>query len=400
MDLELFQNSDMGDLVPIWGSLPGGVWEHKAFLPRPLGEASPDLSGRAYRSVATARAALGALDSTAQRLPNPGLFRMSTLRLEAQSTAALEGTYEPLARVLAADQAAESDDPSLREVLNYVGVAETAFAWSVEGRLWSVPGLASLQALLVRGTNSEREISGQVRPIQVVVGRRPGAAPSEPPIKAARYIPPPPGPDLEARLRDLLGWMQADHGEQIDPVVAAAMGHYTFEALHPFHDGNGRLGRLLIVLQLHSAAVLAEPTLSVSPWFEMRRDQYYDALLGVSTTGEWSDWVEFFATGLAESADGTRRRMLALADIQASLKDQLQQSRIRTGNARVLVDFAVGNPTFTTVQAADALGVQYAGAKRLIDSLIELDILAPFDDRSYNRRFHAPRVMEALLASP
>lgn len=400
MDLELFQNAEMGDLVPISGSLPGGgTWEHKAFLPRPLGEASPELSGRAYRSVATARAALGALDSTAQRLPNPGLFRISTLRLEAQSTAALEGTYEPLARVLAADETAGSDDPSLREVLNYVVVAETAFAWSDEGRLWSVPGLASLQALLVRGTNSERDISGRVRPIQVVVGRRPGAAPSEPPIKAARYVPPPPGPDLEARLRDLLGWMRADHNEQIDPVVAAAMGHYTFEALHPFHDGNGRLGRLLIVLHLHGAGVLGEPTLSVSPWFEARRDQYYDALLGVSTTGEWSDWVEFFATGLAESAAETRRRMLALADIQASLKEHLQQSRLRTGNARVLVDFAVGHPTFTVAQAADALGLQYAGAKKLIDSLIELGILAPFDDRSYNRRYHAPRVMEVLLGS-
>jgi len=233
----------------------------------------------------------------------------------------------------------------------------------------------------------------------VVVGRRLGADPSEPPIKAARYVPPPPGPDLEARLRDLLGWMQTNHNAQIDPVVAAAMGHYTFEALHPFHDGNGRLGRLLIVLHLHGAGVLAEPTLSVSPWFEARRDEYYDALLGVSTTGEWSDWVEFFATGLAESADETRRRMLALADIQASLKEQLQQSRMRTGNARVLVDFAVGHPTFTVAQAADALGVQYAGAKKLIDSLIELAILAPFDDRAYNRRYHAPRVMEALLGA-
>ena len=83
-------------------------------------------------------------------------------------------------------------------------------------------------------------------------------------IKAARYVPPPPGADLEARLRDLIAWMQTDHGGRIDPAVAAGMGHYEFEALHPFHDGNGRLGRLFIVLQLHASGALIEPTLSVS----------------------------------------------------------------------------------------------------------------------------------------
>jgi len=122
--------------------------------------------------------------------------------------------------------------------------------------------------------------------------------------------------DLEARLRDLVAWMHADHSGSIDPVVAAAMGHYEFEALHPFHDGNGRLGRLLIVLQLYSAGVLTEPTLSVSPWFEARRQEYYNALLRVSTDGDWSTWIEFFALGLAESAEAARTRMLALAAVQ------------------------------------------------------------------------------------
>lgn len=294
-----------------------------------MSDDSPELSGRAYRHVGDARAALAALDSTAQRLPNPKLFRNSTLRLEAQSTAALEGTYEPLARVLAADSD-DVQDPSLREVLNYVIVAETAFGWAEEGRGWGSSDLANLQGLLMRGTSSEREHSGQVRPVQVVIGRREGVSPGEIPIKEARYVPPPPGADLEARLRDLIVWMQADHEDRIDPVVAAAMGHYEFEALHPFHDGNGRLGRLLIVLQLYASGVLTEPTLSVSTWFEARRAEYYDALLGVSTDGDWSTWVEFFAQGLADSADAARRRMLTLAAVQAELNEGLQSTPIRT----------------------------------------------------------------------
>lgn len=397
MDVKLFQKAPFGKLVPISGALPGGgTWEHWAFLPNPLLDDSPELSRRAYRHVGDARAALAALDSTAKRLPNPRLFRSSTLRLEAQSTAALEGTYEPLARVLAADSD-DVQDPSLREVLNYLIVAETAFGWAEEGRVWGSSSLANLQGMLMRGTPSEREHSGQVRPVQVVIGRREGVSPGEIPIKAARYVPPPPGADLEARLRDLIVWTQADHGDHIDPVVAAAMGHYEFEALHPFHDGNGRLGRLLIVLQLYASRVLTEPTLSVSTWFEARRTEYYDALLGVSTDGDWSTWVEFFARGLADSADAARRRMLTLAAVQAELKERLQSTPIRTGNARLLVDFAVGQPTFTVAQAARALGIGNAGAKKLIDSLVTHDILAPYDERVYGRRFHAPRVLDVLL---
>lgn len=398
MDVQLFQKAPFGKLVPISGSLPGGgAWDHWAFLPDPLGDVSPELSGRAYRYVGDARAALAALDATAQRLPNPRLFRSSTFRLEAQSTAALEGTYEPLARVLAADSN-DVQDPSLREVLNYVIVAEVAFDNAEDGRGWSLSALEDLQAMLVRGTPSERDHCGQIRPVQVVIGRREGAPPGEIPIKAARYVPPPPGPDLEARLRDLMSWMQADHTGQIDPVVAAAMAHYEFEALHPFHDGNGRLGRLLIVLQLYASGVLIETTLSVSTWFEARRSEYYDALLGVSTVGDWSSWIEFFARGLAESAEAARTRMLALAAVQADLKAQLQATPIRTANARLLIDFAVGQPTFTVAQAAKALGIGNAGAKKLIDSLVSHAILAPYDERVYARRFHAPRVLEVLLA--
>lgn len=397
MDLDLFQNPLMGTLVPISGFSPDDApWSHKAFLPNPLPDASPELTGAAYRGVAEARAALSALDATAQRLPNPRLFRRSTLRLEAHSTAALEGTYEPLVRVLAADEE-EAADPSLREVINYLVVAETAFAWNEEGRPWSTASLATLQALLVEGTASEREESGEIRRIQVVIGRRPEADPRTPPIQAARFVPPPPGTDLEARVRDLLGWMQVAPRPEIDPVVAAAMGHYAFEALHPFHDGNGRLGRLFIVLQLHKAGVLTEPTLSVSPWFESRRTGYFDALMGVSTHGDWPTWVEFFAQGLAESARTTHRRMLSLADLQEQLKGRVQESSLRSMKASALIDFAVGQPTFTIRQASDGIGMAYQGTKKLVDKLVHLGIIAPYGARTYNRRFHAPAVMDVLL---
>jgi Fic family protein len=186
--------------------------------------------------------------------------------------------------------------------------------------------LASLQGLLVKGTASEHEHAGQIRPVQVVTGRRESAPPSEIPTRAAHFVPPSPGAELEAGMRDLAGWMHTDHGKEIDPVVAVPMGHYEFEALPPFRDGSGRIGRLLIVLQLNRAGALSEPTLSVSPWFEARRGECYDPLLGVSTEGDWSTWVEFFSLGLAESADATRERMLALAAMQEELKEHLRST--------------------------------------------------------------------------
>lgn len=394
---ELFRNSPTGELVRISGiDARTGPWIHQAFLPHPLADISPELDGATYRQVAASRAALAALDATAARLPNPRLFRHSTLRLEAQSTAALEGTYEPLARVLSNDPQ-EGQDPALTEVLNYVAVAETAFDWNEQGRPWSVSTLSALHTMLMRGTVGEREYHG-VRPIQVVIGRREDARPADPPIVAARFVPPPPGFELEARLADLLTWSQIDHQPMIDPVVAAAMTHYTFEALHPFHDGNGRIGRLLIVLQLGRLGVLSEPTITVSPWFEARRQRYYDALFGVSTEGDWSTWVRMFAEGLEASADQAQRRMLALADVQAALKARVQDSAIRTANARRLVDFAVARPSFTVRSAADELGIRYPGAKKLVDSLVEIGVLAELGERNYNRRFHAPEVLLVLLS--
>lgn len=179
MDVELFRNSPSGELVRISGTSASGPWTHHAFLPHPLTEVGPTLTSAAYRSVADARAALAALDATAARLPNPRLFRHSSLRLEAQSTAALEGTYEPLARVLTEDPG-DGHDPSMREVLNYLTVAETAFEWAAQGRAWSLSTIGELHRMLIKGTAGERDYSG-VRPIQVVVGRRGGRPPRRTP---------------------------------------------------------------------------------------------------------------------------------------------------------------------------------------------------------------------------
>lgn len=389
----MFGNPASGVLVPIHGTDPRrGPWEHRAFVPHPLLDESPDLSSRTYLLVADARAALGALDSTARQLPNPQLLRRPALRREAQSTSALEGTYAPLSEVLTADDE-QPANTNLREIFNYVAAAEHAFAGQSEGRPLSLGILREIQQILVGGTPSDTPQAGRVRDIQVAIGHIPGAS-----VADARFVPHPPGDELSTRLRELVDWMTVDRSRSLDPVVAAAMAHYQFETLHPFNDGNGRIGRLLIVLQLYAARVISEPTLTVSPWFEARRRDYYDCLLGVSTDSRWDDWVGFFATGIEASATSTREQMLALVEVQTALKERVRASSLRADSARAAVDFAVGHPSFTVRNLQDALGLTYGRTNKLVEQLIAIDVLDPLEQfGTYSRRFSAPQVLEVLL---
>ncbi|OYN92274.1 cell filamentation protein Fic [Parenemella sanctibonifatiensis] len=390
----MFQPAAPGSLVPITGSDPAlGAWEHRAFLPSPLSTTAPNLSVQTNLVIGNARAALAALDSTARQLPNPRLLRLPTLRREAQSTSALEGTYAPLADVLIADDEAPTT-PELTEILNYVAAANFGFSWIADGRPFTTSFVCDLQGRLMKGTPLE-PISGRLREGQVVIGQRPDADPREHPVHNARFIPCPPGLELEAGLSALVSWLKEDHSQQIDPVVATAMSHYQFETLHPFHDGNGRIGRLLIVLHLVTSGILSEPTLTVSPWFEARRTQYYDALLSVSTAGAWDPFVAFFAEGIRQAAETTHAEMLDLVTVQAELKAIIRDSKLRADSAHSLVDVAIANSSFTVRKAAAALGLSYHRTNTLVGQLGDLGILQEVGG-GYNRIFYAPRVLEVL----
>jgi len=296
--------------------------------------------------------------------------------------------------VLTADEDAPTTS-ELVEILNYVRMANLGFAHVSEGRPLTVGFLSELQGLLMQGTPLRAE-SGHLRDKQVVIGRRADLADGGMPIIGARFVPAPPGLPLETGLRDLTDWMRRDHRGNIDPVIAAAMSHYQFETLHPFTDGNGRVGRLLIVLHLQSTGVLSEPTLTVSPWFEARRAEYYDSLLAVSTRNDWNGFIRFFVAGLTQSAESTQKAMVALAAVQIELKERVRASTLRADSALRLVDLAVANPSFSVRRVEDALGISYTRANKLVGQLVDLGVLAVLDPEAYKRRFFAPRVLEVL----
>ena len=381
----------MGQLVPILGPDPATheVVEGQAFLPARLPR-DLTLSTRSWNAVSGATAALARLDGAARLIPNPQLLRRPALRREAQSTSALEGTYAPFADVLAADEDDESSmSAELREVLNFERTAELAFSWPEERPL-TLGMLGELQRTLVHGTAGELSDAGGLRDRIVVIGAR-GRS-----FDSARFVPPPPGDPLRAEVQALLDWMESP--PELPTVVQAAMAHYQFETLHPYSDGNGRLGRLLVIVQLLRGALIREPLLVVSPWFERRREQYQDSLLELSCDGDWDAWIAFFADGVAASAAESQLKVERLVELQSQLRATVQQAGKRGAAERLAADL-VGTPFVTRREVARRYELSGQGAINAINSLVDLGVLQESGNVSRGARlFVAAEVVQIVSA--
>ncbi len=391
MDVLRLGDSPLGQLVPIVGPDPATreMVEGLAFLPSPL-PATITLSTDTWTVVNTATAALARLDGAARLIPNPLLLRRPTLRREAQSTSALEGTFAPFTEVLAADPNDESHlTAELREILNFERMAELAFSWPEERPL-TVGLLGELQRTLVSGTAGELADAGGIRNRIVVIGT-PGRGFSD-----ARFVPPPPGDQLRAGVENLLGWIANPPG--LPTVIQAAMAHYQFETLHPFSDGNGRVGRLLIIVQLLRGAVIREPLLVVSPWFEQRRELYQDRLLELSCSGDWDAWISFFAEGVAAAASESQQKVEGLVALQHEFRTRVHAARKRGAAERLAADL-VGLPFVSRAEVAHRYALSGQGAVNAINTLIDLNILEPaFRARRGAQVWAAPAVIRLVSA--
>lgn len=389
MEVERFRDSPVGSVVPISGTDTrfGETYEHWAFVPHPLpGEV--DLSPTARDAVTEAALALGRLDQAGMQIPNPALLRRPTLRREAQSTSALEGTYAPLTDVFSAEDSAEARTPELREILNYVAAAEYAYQWVGERGRITRGLICELHALLMRGSEADAERAGKVRDIQVVIG-------SGGRIAEARFVPPPPGQELDAGLTDLLDWINRPRSRPGQAVVDSALAHYQFETLHPFHDGNGRIGRLLIVLQLLAGEVLSEPLFAVSPWFEARRAQYQDELQHMSMTGDVDRWVSFFCEGIRAQAQATVEKITELLEF----RQEAMATARGGGRHSVAVDIAgdlVERPVLNVATSATRYDVSFVAANNAVAKLVDVGLLVEITGRGHARVFRCDRVLQIL----
>jgi Fic family protein len=368
MDIEALRRSPIGRVVPISGTdgRTGGRYESWAYLADPLPD-SVQLASATWTMVARAEAALARLDQAALQVPSPELLRDPAIRREAQSTSAIEGTFAPLATILESDL----DDRgqlslAVLEILNYVAAAKSAFEW-VEDRPLTGGLMGELQRTLVRGTAGEHSDAGGLRTRQVFIG------PPDAPIEDARFVPAPHGDQLAAAFEEWITWINR-LDMPLPPVVQAGLGHYQFETLHPYSDGNGRIGRLTIVLQLMRLGVLRYPILVVSPWFEARRAVYQDALLSLSRTGDWDAWIAYFAVGVQASANTTRQRIESLLAWQQEALKTVRQARA-SGLAERLAGELIGLPVVRAGQVAQRYDATHQAAMNALRRLEQLGLL-------------------------
>ncbi|MCW2962674.1 MAG: Fic family protein [Thermoleophilia bacterium] len=388
MDLEALQESPIGNLVPITGTdARYGEFSYWGYQPAQL-PAEVDFSAETWSALLEASGELARLDQAAIQIPNSGLLRRPTLRREAQSTSALEGTVVAFTEVLEAEAAddSRSTTPELREVLNYIRAAEDAFEW-INERPITVGMLEGLQGTLTAGTATLDP--GQLRTRQVAIGAK-GR-----PIHEARFVPQPPGDSLRNSVEQLLTWIGTP--SRIAPIARAALAHYQFETIHPFTDGNGRIGRLLVVLQLMRDGALRDPVLIVSPWFEARRRDYQDQLLQTSETGDFDSWVRFFSHGIGAQALDTRERIEMLLDLQRQHREVIATTKYR-GVITQMADGLIEHPILTVKSLARRYEVTYQAANTVVERLVGLGLLNEVTGRSRGRFFEASDVLGVLDA--
>ena len=267
-----------------WIPLPEG---DLSFVPDPL-PPEPLLSGAVLAAVESARGAVSELVGQARLVANVDLISSALARREAVLSSRLEGTQTEIVEVLlqTPDRPPAEEDSDLYEVLNYVDTIRLAQEWLADGRELAPPLIKDLHTRLLAGVRGTHKHPGRYRLKNVYIGNR------ERGFKAARFIPPP-LEHVPALMDDLSTFTSG--ARAYGPMIDSALVHYQFETIHPFEDGNGRLGRLLIPLHLQQWGVLDRPLLYLSPYMEAHSDEYRDGLLMVSREGAWDAWISSFS---------------------------------------------------------------------------------------------------------
>ena len=362
--------------------------EGLAFLPDAL---PPELSwdGRALLALSEAERAIGELNGVGRRLPNPYLFTRPFVNREAVLSSRIEGIQATLADLYALEVQIPLFEPDERrqdtqEVQNYVFALEHGLASElpVSNRL-----LRDMHRVLMQDVRGRNRAPGEFRKLQNWIG------PAGAPRKEATYVPPPPGHLMNQALSNLERFIHADTG--LPALVEIALIHYQFEAIHPFLDGNGRIGRLLISLLFIRRSLLSQPLLYLSAYFERHRAAYYDHLLAVSQRGAWEDWLKFFLRGVAQEAGDASRRAQRLLDQHQAWRQRYQREKA-SANLLTALDHLIGRPVTTARHLEETLQVTYRSAQKIIDRLVQDGVLVEVTGKARNRVYFAEQIIDII----
>jgi Fic family protein len=367
--------------------IPGrliSLGSYAAFVPAPLPPAL-EWTPRLIRVLSDADRLIGRLAGEGGRLPNPHVLMRPFVRREAVLSSKIEGTQATLGELLAAEAGAVVDrsPEDLREVGNYVIALEHGIA-----RLKEIPLcvrlIRELHEKLMEGVRGHHATPGLFRTTQNWIGKA-GST-----LATATYIPPPPG-EVEPCLAAWEGFL---HESALPPLVTIALAHYQFEAIHPFLDGNGRVGRLLITLFLIEKKILPTPLLYLSAFFEATRRDYYEGLRSVSRSGAWQDWLEYFLQGIARMSEDALSRTTRINNIMAEWRSKLDAES--TNTPLRVAELLSANPFITAKGAATQLKLAFTTAQRAIERLEGNGILQQVSDAKRDRVYCARALLDIL----
>ncbi len=359
-----------------------GYW---AFFPNPVPRRL-DLSPDTVKLLDEATGAVHRLGGVGRLVPNPHLLIGPHLRLEAVLSSRIEGTKTDVSQLLRFEAGQvpggeEADDA--QEVGNYVVAMEHGLQRAAEGFPMSVRLLREMHGLLLSGVRGQHRRPGDLRESPVWIG---GST-----LENAVFVPPPPDA-MRAALTDLERFL---HETEMPLLVQLAIAHYQFEAIHPFLDGNGRIGRLLIPVMLVLRGALTQPLLYLSVYFNQYRTRYYDHLLATSQNGDLTPWIDFFLRGVRQQARDAEERTVRLVELQSRLRSELLDEG-RPNSVVRLADQLFSVPIVTAARVEQLLGVTRPTAQAAIDALIERGELAEVTGRERNRIYESSRIFDAV----
>ena len=352
----------------------------RAFVPSPLPPTPPlDFGGELNQLHSAAALAVGRLDGISRLLPDKAMFLYSYARKEAVLSSQIEGTQSSISDLLLFELEEAPGVPvtDVIEVSNYVAALDHGLSRLKEGFPLSNRLIREIHGVLLSRGRGSGKAPGEFRQSQNWIGgTRPGNA---------HFVPPP-----HTALQDCMAALERflnDTEDGIPPLVRAGLAHVQFETIHPFLDGNGRVGRLLITLFLCHAAVLGDPLLYLSLYFKKNRSSYYDLLDRVRREGDWESWLEFFLTGVQITADGAVSTANRLSDMFESDRDRIRSLGRRASTVLRVHDAIKSRPIVTVQQARKATGLSFPAVSAAMGSLSELGIAAELTGRRRNRLF-------------
>ena len=359
-----------------------------AFIPAPL---PPDItwSNKLLTALSKADRSLVRLAEVGNAFPAPHVVVRPFIRKEAVLSSQIEGTHTTFQELLSFEAGQLSmfrDVDDIHEVHNYVQALDYGLERLKDLPL-SIRLIREIHSILMQGVRGELMTPGEMRRSQNWIGR-PGAS-----LNDARYVPPPPD-EMYNCLSNLESFIHAD--SELPLLLRIGMIHYQFEAIHPFLDGNGRVGRLMVTFLLVAWGLLSQPLLYLSNFIEINRQEYYYRLLAVSQKGEWEAWLLFFLDGVRSQAEDASQRIAHLEELRSMYRKQFEKDRSRKALG-ILVDYFIGSPITSISQAQESLNIgSFNMIQRNIEKLEKSGIVQEVTGNKRNRIYRAGEILKIL----